>query len=52
MTAGTATSVRPAPVRWVRSAPLSFLLLLRTELRRNPLPLMLPLIAALFWFDS
>jgi len=52
MTAATAAPVRPAPVRWVRSAPLSFLLLLRMELRRNPMPLILPLIAVLFWFDA
>jgi hypothetical protein len=52
VTATTAAPVRPAPVRPPRSAPLSFLRLLRIELRRNPIPLILPLIAALFWFDS
>jgi hypothetical protein len=32
--------------------PLNAARLLRTELRRNTMPLILPLIAALFWFDS
>jgi hypothetical protein len=51
----TATSiqVRPAPAGPSRLAePLSLLHLLRIELRRSPMPLILPLIAALFWFDS
>lgn len=34
------------------TAPLSLLRLLRIELRRSPMPLLLPLIAALMWFDS
>jgi hypothetical protein len=32
--------------------PLSFLRLLRIEVRRNAMPWILPLIAVLFWFDS
>lgn len=52
MTAATDAPVRPVPAQGARSAPLSFLRLLRIELRRNPLVLILPLIAALFWFDS
>jgi hypothetical protein len=32
--------------------PLSFLRLLRIELRQNAMPWILPLIAVLFWFDS
>ncbi len=51
----TASSVRvqPAPARAYRlEQPLSFLRLLRIEVRRSPMPLILPLIAALFWFDS
>src|SRR5215475_11666942 len=52
MTATTAAPVRPVPDRAARAVPISLLRLLRIELRRNPLPLLLPLIAALFWFDS
>jgi hypothetical protein len=52
MSAAIDAPVRPAPARAARSAPLSFLRLLRIELRRSPLVLILPLIAALFWFDS
>jgi hypothetical protein len=51
----TATSVpvRLASDRESRLAPpLTFLLLLWIELRHNVMPLLLPLIAALFWFDS
>jgi hypothetical protein len=51
----TATSVpvRPASGRESRLAPpLTFLRLLRIELRHNVMPWLLPLIAALFWFDS
>jgi hypothetical protein len=51
----TATSIqaRPAPaVAPLLAPPLSLLRLLRIELRRSPMPLTLPLIAALFWFDS
>jgi hypothetical protein len=51
----TATSapVRPslAP-RGLLARPPSFLRMLLIELRRSPMPLILPLIAALFWFDS
>lgn len=46
------TSVEATPVAAWRSVPHSFLRLLRIELRRSPMPLLLPLIAALFWFDS
>jgi hypothetical protein len=51
MTAATVDApIRPAPV--ARFAPRSFLRLLGIELRRSPAVLILPLIAALFWFDS
>src|SRR5215471_19087024 len=44
---------RPAPAVTPRLAPpLSLLRLLWIEVRRSPMPLILPLIAALFWFDS
>ncbi len=49
MTAVTGAPVRP---RARRAAPLSAARLLRIELRRNAMPWILPLIAALFWFDS
>jgi len=52
MTAALDAPVRPAPVAPIRSASLSFLRLLRIELRRSPVVLILPLIAALFWYDS
>jgi hypothetical protein len=52
MTAATEAATRPTAVHAVRSAPLSLLRLLRIELRRSPMPLILPLIAALLWFDS
>jgi hypothetical protein len=51
MTATAAVPVRPVP-RVARAAPLTAARLLRIELRRNAMPLALPLIAALFWFDS
>jgi hypothetical protein len=51
MTAATAAPVRPAP-HAVRAAPLTAARLLRIELRRSAMPWILPLIAALFWFDS
>jgi hypothetical protein len=52
MTAATSTPVRhPAP-RAARSIPLTGARLLRLELRRSPMPWILPLIAVLFWFDS
>lgn len=49
----TATSVpvRPAP-QASRAVPLGLARLLRVELRRNAMPLVLPLIALVFWFDS
>lgn len=44
------------PVRQVpragRAVPLGLARLLRVELRRNAMPVVLPLIAAVFWFDS
>jgi hypothetical protein len=53
MTAAAEAPARPAPPRATRLAPpLSFLRLLRIELRRSAMPWLLPLIAALFWFDS
>ena len=53
MTAATPATVRLIPARSPRlGSPLSFLRLLRIELRRNVMPWLLPLIAALFWFDS
>ena len=52
MTAATDAPVRPVSAVAARSAPLSVLRLLRIELRRNPMVMILPLIAALFWFDS
>jgi hypothetical protein len=51
MTAAGA-QLRPRPLRTGRAAPLTAGRLLRLELRRNAMPWMLPLIAALFWFDS
>jgi hypothetical protein len=53
MTAATEIPARPALARASRLAPsLSFLRLLRIEMRRSAMPWLLPLIAALFWFDS
>jgi hypothetical protein len=53
MTAATQAPARPVRARAARLAPpLSFLRLLRIELRRSAMPWLLPLIAALFWFDS
>ena len=51
MTATTAP-VRSAQPRASRTASLAMWRLLRLELRRNAMPWILPLIAALFWFDS
>jgi hypothetical protein len=49
----TQAAVARRPLRAPHPAPLrSAARLLRLELRRNAMPLMLPLIAALFWFDS
>jgi hypothetical protein len=52
MTAATSAPVRHRTPRATRSVPLSAGRLLRVELRRNAMPWILPLIAALFWFDS
>ena len=50
----TATSapVRVAPRQAHRAAPRNMARLLWVELRRNAMPVVLPLIAVLFWFDS
>jgi hypothetical protein len=49
----TQAAVRQRPLRGPHAAPLhSAARLLRLELRRNAMPLLLPLIAVLFWFDS
>jgi hypothetical protein len=53
MTAATQAPARPVRARAARLAPpLSFLRLLRIELRRSTMPWLLPLIAVLLWFDS
>jgi hypothetical protein len=52
MTATISAPVRRPTPPVTRVVPLSAVRLLRTELRRNTMPLVLPLIAALFWFDS
>ena len=52
MTASTAAPVRHRPPHAAGAVPLSAARLLRIELRRNAMPWILPLIAALFWFDS
>jgi len=51
MTTATAPA-RPARAARRLPAPPSFLRLCWIELRRSPMPLILPLIALLFWFDS
>ncbi len=50
----TATSapVRAMPRQAPRAAPRNMARLLWVELRRNAMPVVLPLIAVLFWFDS
>jgi hypothetical protein len=50
----TATSVpvRAMPRQAPRAAPRNMARLLWVELRRNTMPMVLPLIAVLFWFDS
>jgi hypothetical protein len=48
----TDTPVRHRPARVTPGAPLIAARLLRLELRRNIMPWILPLIAALCWFDS
>jgi len=52
MTAATSAPARPGAPRAARAIPLTAWRLLRVELRRNAMPWILPLIAALFWFDS
>jgi len=52
MTATTRAAVRPRPPRATGAVPMTAARLLRIELRRNAMPLILPLLAALFWFDS
>jgi hypothetical protein len=52
MTAVTGAPVRRRTPRPTSAVPLSAARLLRVELRRNTMPWILPLIAALFWFDS
>jgi hypothetical protein len=52
MTAATAAPVRHRPGRAAGAASLTAGRLLRIELRHNAMPLILPLIALLFWFDS
>ena len=52
MTAATSAPVRHRPPRARGAVPLAAARLLRIELRRNAMPWVLPLIAALFWFDS
>jgi hypothetical protein len=52
MTAAPAAPVRRRTPRAAGAVPRSAARLLRVELRRNAMPWMLPLVAALFWFDS
>ena len=52
MTAAATAPVRQRLPRGTSAVPLSAVRLLRVELRRNAMPWVLPLIAALFWFDS
>jgi hypothetical protein len=52
MTAATAAPVRHPRPRAASAVPRGAARLLRVELRRNAMPWILPLIAALFWFDS
>lgn len=52
MTAATEAPVRSRAPHAASTAPLKAARLLRIELRRNAMPWILPLIAALFWFDS
>jgi hypothetical protein len=52
MTAAAGASVRHRTPRATSAVPLNAARLLRVELRRNAMPWILPLIAALFWFDS
>jgi hypothetical protein len=52
MTAATSTQVRNRAPRATSVVPVNAARLLRVELRHNAMPWILPLIAALFWFDS
>jgi hypothetical protein len=52
MTATTDAPVRHRTPRAASMVPRGAARLLRVELRRNAMPWILPLIAALFWFDS
>src|SRR6516165_11265002 len=52
MTAAAGTAVRQRPPHATGAVSLTAARLLRIELRRNAMPLILPLIATLFWFDS
>ena len=52
MTAATEAPARRAPPPAAGAVPLTAARLLRLELRHNVMPWLLPLIAALFWFDS
>jgi hypothetical protein len=52
MTAATSVPVRHRTPRATSAIPRGAARLLRVELRRNAMPWILPLIAALFWFDS
>ena len=52
MTAATDAPVRRPLPRAGGTVPLTVARLLRLELRHNAMPVLLPLIAALFWFDS
>ena len=51
-TPAAAVPVRHRTPRAAGAVPLNAARLLRVELRRNTMPWILPLIAALFWFDS
>jgi hypothetical protein len=52
MTAATGALAPPRAPRPASAAPLTAARLMRIELRRNAMPWILPLIAAVFWFDS
>ena len=52
MTATADAPVRERTPRVLRAVPLTAARLLRIELRRSPMPWILPLVAALLWFDS
>jgi hypothetical protein len=52
MTAATGAPVRHRTPRATSAVPVNAARLLGVELRRNTMPWILPLIAAVFWFDS